>query len=216
MLEQSTRRKIAEEVKAANPIEGETARERYLAREQQARALSLALTKEAIAARMKIELAGNKELNDKLTQAEFDALVNREKALAAVKPTKAEAKESPEVIRIRREIELMQAKGADEAKLHVKRLEQIDAEIKSAKTAADKAELQHKRKVEIENENKRLADEQKRLTEERQKLESEGFEKPLRNCNMAYSYCRRKVQRKQRFMMQRFRRLPRNVRLLKS
>jgi hypothetical protein len=179
LLQESTRRKIAEEVKAANPIEGETARERYLAREQQARALSLALTKEAIAARMKVELAGNQELNDKLTQAEFDALVNREKALAAVKPTKAEAKESPEVIRIRREIELMQAKGADEAKLHVKRLEQIDAEIKSAKTAADKAELQHKRKVEIENENKRLAEEQKKLIEERQKLEAEGFEKTV-------------------------------------
>ena len=172
LLEQSTRRKIAEEVRAANPIEGETARERYLAREQQARALSLALTEKSVADRIKVELAGNKELNDKLTQAEFDALLNREKALAAVKPTKTEAKESPEIIRIRREIELMQAKGADEAKLHVKRLEQIDAEIKAAKNAGDKAELHHKRKVEIESENNRLLD-------ERQKLEAEGFEKTV-------------------------------------
>ena len=172
LLEQSTRRKIAEEVKAANPIEGETARERYLAREQQARALSLALTEKSVADRIKVELAGNKELNDKLTQAQFDALLNREKALAAVKPIKAEAKESTEVIRIRREIELMQVKGADEAKLHVKRLEQIDAEIKSAKNSADKTELHHKRKVEIEKENTRLL-------EERQKLEAEGFEKTV-------------------------------------
>ena len=51
-------------------------------------------------------------------------------------------------------------------------MEQIDAEIKAAKNAGDKAELQHKRKVEIESENNRLLD-------ERQKLEAEGFEKTV-------------------------------------
>jgi len=174
-LEQTTREKIAAEVRAANPIEGETAMARYQLKQQQNRAVDLALTQKAVNERIKIELKGNKELNDKLTQAQHDSQIFREKAIAAVQPkpiTVAEKKESPEVIRIRREIEIMQAKGAEEAQLHQKRLQKIDAEIKATKKKEEKAELQHKRQVEIETENKRLA-------EEKQKLEAEGFDKTV-------------------------------------
>jgi hypothetical protein len=143
LLEKNAREKIALEVKANNPIEGETATERYQSRQQQLREISLELTQDNIDKKIKLELAGNKELNEKIKQADFDAQINREKAreIEIASTKSSNDKKIQETQNIAKELAAIQKKYADEAMLQKMGELRRELTVIDLKYAADLAKL---------------------------------------------------------------------------
>jgi hypothetical protein len=189
LLEKNAREKIALEVKANNPIEGETATERYQSRQQQLREISLELTQDNIDKKIKLELAGNKELNEKIKQADFDAQINREKAreIEIASTKSSNDKKIQETQNIAKELAAIQKKYADEAMLQKmgelrKELSVIDLKYaadleKLKKHGQDTANLEAVIRQEKLNKEKEFAIQLRNIQQERADKQKEADDK---------------------------------------